>query len=152
MAVTAKKCSKCGATKPLEDFSKNRRTAHGRHPTCKKCKNSAAAGYYQRWTPEQRDLHRARVIKSRYGIEVSLIHALYEKQEGCCAICGRSGERPAESEKRKAPKGVLCVDHCHETGEVRGLLCRSCNLGIGCFSDDVGRLAAATSYLIRGGA
>ena len=153
MAVTSttKACTKCRRELPLSGFHRNSAQPGGRHSICRDCKNSAAAGYYQRWSPEQRALHRSRVLRSRYGIEYDFVKALYERQEGCCAICGTPGEMPASPEKRKAPKGVLCVDHSHETGEVRGLLCRPCNQGLGYFSDDVVRMAAAMSYLLRGG-
>jgi hypothetical protein len=60
------------------------------------------------------------------------------KQNGVCAIC------------HEAPNGVyLCVDHCHITGEIRGLLCHACNVGIGKFSDDPNLLRRAIEYLER---
>ena len=63
---------------------------------------------------------------------------MFEKQGGCCAICGGvnvNGRR-------------LAVDHEHETGKVRGLLCDKCNLAIGLF-DDINNLASAIKYLSR---
>jgi Recombination endonuclease VII len=57
------------------------------------------------------------------------------KQNGLCAIC-----------KRK-PAKKLCVDHCHATGIVRGLLCRKCNTGLGCYEDNPTFLRSATAYL-----
>ena len=60
-------------------------------------------------------------------------------QEEACAICGY----PQFSED-------LSIDHCHETGEVRGLLCKHCNLGLGHFRDDPERLKAAIDYLNQG--
>ena len=45
---------------------------------------------------------------------------------------------------------VLCIDHDHESGEVRGLLCRYCNVGLGKFSDEVQLLVKAASYLMEG--
>lgn len=62
---------------------------------------------------------------------------LLEQQSGVCAICGKP-------DKRK-----LSIDHCHETGAIRGLLCRRCNLGLGCFGDDVEALKKAIEYLER---
>jgi len=59
------------------------------------------------------------------------------RQNGRCASCKI---RPAET---------LCVDHCHRTGMVRGLLCRKCNTGLGCFNDSPALLHAAAAYLRR---
>lgn len=61
---------------------------------------------------------------------------LAAKQEGCCAICGERTERKH-----------LDVDHDHKTGQIRGLLCNSCNQGLGYFKDDQRRLCAAIDYL-----
>lgn len=64
--------------------------------------------------------------------------ALFDKLDGRCAIC------------RKTPTGRmgLCVDHDHETGRVRGLLCWKCNTALGVFDDDTAKLRAAIAYLI----
>jgi hypothetical protein len=59
------------------------------------------------------------------------------KQRGVCAICGRE-PRPGKH---------LHIDHDHDTGRVRGLLCFSCNVGVGNFHHDVGRIARAREYL-----
>jgi len=71
----------------------------------------------------------------RYGITVAEYDALLQKQGGVCAIC------------RKHSKRRLCVDHCHRTGMVRGLLCVSCNLGLGSLKEDQASLVAALAYL-----
>jgi hypothetical protein len=63
------------------------------------------------------------------------VEALSEKQQNACAIC------------RRVFSAVPHVDHDHQTGQVRGLLCNSCNLGLGLFQDDVERLQNATKYL-----
>tara|TARA_R100001086_G_scaffold244692_1_gene174766 strand:- start:493 stop:747 length:255 start_codon:yes stop_codon:yes gene_type:complete len=62
-------------------------------------------------------------------------------QRGKCAICGK----PECEEKHS----VLHVDHCHTTGDVRGLLCRNCNHVLGLMKDDAALLAAAIAYLER---
>jgi Recombination endonuclease VII len=71
----------------------------------------------------------------RYGISLAEYDALLEKQGGACAIC------------RKRSKGRLCVDHCHVTGMVRGLLCNECNTALGYLKDDQASLVAALAYL-----
>jgi Recombination endonuclease VII len=57
------------------------------------------------------------------------------RRSSLCAIC------------LKAPAERLCVDHCHATGKVRGLLCRTCNVGLGCYRDDPSLVTAAAAYL-----
>ncbi len=75
-------------------------------------------------------------LKYYYGISVEEYDALLARQNGKCAIC------------REKPEGqTLCVDHCHATGKIRGLLCRSCNVGLGNFRDDPRLLRAAIAYL-----
>lgn len=62
-------------------------------------------------------------------------------QNGCCAICSKAIEGKH-----------IHRDHCHQSGEWRGLLCGSCNLGLGMFADDVDLLFRAIDYLKNGGA
>lgn len=75
------------------------------------------------------------------GLNALEYRAYFEAQEGRCAIC--RGE-PAEK-----PWGRLQVDHCHESGDVRGLLCGRCNRGLGNFSDDPAVIQAALVYLAK---
>jgi hypothetical protein len=90
----------------------------------------------KRYTPKKA---ATMAIASRlrlYGVSEGLYQTLLDKQDGRCAICGRLPD------KRK-----LGVDHNHETGEVRGLLCQQCNHAIGLLGDDPQRLQAAIDYL-----
>lgn len=73
-------------------------------------------------------------LRSRYGISLDEYNDMVKKQDGLCAIC-----------KNKPSK--LCVDHNHVTNNVRQLLCRNCNLGIGYFKDNVSYLENAISYI-----
>ena len=76
-------------------------------------------------------------IKSRYGISVEDYERLFLQQDGRCAIC-------------LIPfSGKAHIDHDHETGVVRGLLCRPCNVGLGHFGDSVEGLMRAVAYLER---
>ena len=73
----------------------------------------------------------------RYGMSPEQYYEMYQQQEGKCAICGKDlgdGE-------------YLCIDHESETGEVRGLLCKSCNSGLGFFKDNPTNLKKAIEYL-----
>lgn len=78
-------------------------------------------------------------LKRKYGLTQKEYTEMLDKQKGVCAICGGVCTRR------------LAVDHDHETGKVRGLLCNNCNRGLGHFQDNVGFLDAAIRYLKEGG-
>jgi hypothetical protein len=87
--------------------------------------------------PNDPQYHRSRRLLSVYGLSQEDYDAMLERQGGVCAIC-----------KRKPDKGKpLCVDHCHVTGEVRGLLCHKCNSVLAFGNDDPDILRAAIAYL-----
>ena len=76
-----------------------------------------------------------------YGITLDEYNEMFAEQNGCCAVC----------EKHQIEfKDSLSVDHCHETGDVRGLLCFKCNTGIGKLGDNIEGLERALKYL-KGG-
>lgn len=75
-----------------------------------------------------------------YGITTEQYSELLESQGGGCAIC----DAPPPTETRKK---FLVVDHDHETGKVRGLLCDTCNRGLGLLGDNIVYLCAAVDYL-----
>ncbi len=84
-----------------------------------------------------------RRLKTEYGLTPQDIDELIKSQDGVCAIC--RGSKPAVVKKYN--KNGLCIDHCHQTGKIRGLLCSLCNLGLGAFKDDIESLSAAVIYL-----
>lgn len=83
-------------------------------------------------------------IKHNYGITLDEYQVLFEKQNGVCAIC-------LKPESRKNNKGIdsLAIDHNHETGKVRELLCHRCNAALGMFFEDPLLLEKARDYLIK---
>jgi len=85
--------------------------------------------------PESKAKAIVRSRRHKYGLNVEEYDALVLASGGLCAIC--SGDMGDD----------ICVDHCHDTGAVRGLLCRHCNFGLGHFRDDPERLRAALAYL-----
>jgi hypothetical protein len=80
----------------------------------------------------RRDYYVARNL-AVYGLTPESYRQMVEAQHGRCAICG--------------DKGRLFVDHDHETGSVRGLLCSNCNTALGMFEDDLARIERAIKYL-----
>ena len=91
----------------------------------------------------------AALIKSRYGLKAQDFDAMVKAQKRRCAICLKD---------LNLRKGSVCrdksvaVDHCHQTGRVRGILCSMCNTGLGSFTDSDVKLAAAIQYLRRSSA
>ena len=80
-------------------------------------------------------------LKQQYGIGIFEYREIYKSQNGCCAICGDA--------KVDHGKHGLVIDHCHNKGHIRGLLCAKCNTGLGQFRDDTGLLQKAIDYLNR---
>jgi hypothetical protein len=89
-----------------------------------------------------REVARNRRLKHHYGIDSAWYEQQLEKQNGVCAICHKPENKTINGKLLR-----LAVDHCHDTGLVRGLLCQACNRGIGCFSHDTGVLQSAIAYL-----
>lgn len=80
---------------------------------------------------------RRRALLKTYGLTLDLYEAMLEQQNYCCDIC---------QESLKTGRGTN-VDHCHKTGKTRGLLCRTCNLLLGCAKDRTEILSKAILYL-----
>jgi hypothetical protein len=100
----------------------------------------AKAALYFQTHPECQTRHRAK----KYGLTLEQHEALVAKQSNLCAICGGP-----ERKKRRGVPLSLAIDHCRETGRVRGLLCGHCNTGIGSLQHDPELLRAAIAYLLR---
>lgn len=77
-------------------------------------------------------------LKKLYGLSVSEYEEMYNEAGGCCQVCGVK-----ESELNRR----LAVDHCHNTGKVRGLLCGKCNTALGQLDDDLDKISSLYSYL-----
>lgn len=160
-----KACSKCGEEKALDEFYKNHRAPDGRRGDCKTCVLAARRARYEsdaetlkarvadyrarhpervresqrksrsKWTPEQcRDRNTLR----KYGLSSESFDQMLADQGAACAVC-----------RTDDPGAYWCVDHDHLTGDVRGILCINCNMGLGQFRDDIATLIAAADYLMR---
>ena len=103
------------------------------------------------WEAQSRDKEFRKIknqnLKRSYNIDIDQYEALLEKGNGVCWICFRPETR---KRRKKAPyPEALYVDHHHSSGMIRGLLCRTCNTGIGYFDDDPERVAKAIEYLVK---
>lgn len=127
--ATHKRCPGCGELKPLDDFVRNASKPSGRGGYCRPCQNIVGKRNTERLHGSTRTYH----LKWRYGLIAAEVQELIDEQRGVCAICR---VRPAEH-----------VDHDHETGRVRGMLCFTCNVGIANFGEDRERMRFAMIYL-----
>jgi hypothetical protein len=148
-----KTCSHCKIAKPLDAFCRDRSKKDGRHTQCKPCQYrhkpseetlAKRRQYAARYRQENADKFRAGVrsatLRKKYGIDSEGYDRLLTEQGGVCAICGAGTSRTTWTKR-------LHVDHNHETGEVRGLLCQPCNTTLGHFNDSADLLRKAAEYL-----
>ena len=122
--LMTKQCLSCGVEKPLDEY-------HKKSSRCKICRSKEDRKKYY-------ESDRNNYYKRTYGITAEDYDEMYSEQEGCCAICGI---HQSDDSRR------FCVDHCHHTGQVRGLLCNNCNNGIGKLKDNYDILYRAADYL-----
>jgi hypothetical protein len=110
---------------------------------CKALKQKERKEYMKQWrsenpeyhlSPQRKDYGRNWQRLKKYGIDKEGFEELLHKQGGLCACCGRVMDNPH-------------VDHCHETGLIRGLLCFLCNSGIGKLGDNLCGVLKAVNYL-----
>lgn len=140
-----KYCPKCKTEKSVEEFAKHKARYDGKSSYCKKCNSNAyklwanknkqkVRDYYALLTSDEKyELY----LRKTYGIDIKQYNEMVKSQDYRCAICGLY-----QTEKR-----LLVVDHCHDTGVIRGLLCHNCNVALGNFKDNVQSLENAIDYL-----
>ena len=139
MRLEQKLCSKCNKIKPFDLFNYSKNTKDRKHAWCKQCQSQYAKQRYRYLPNKQRELG----LKSKYGIAIEEYNQLLERQQNRCALCSTT----VAGKGRKN----FCVDHNHETGEVRGLLCFNCNVGLGMLKDSPSLLQRAIRYLEENG-
>lgn len=128
-----KTCTGCKEVKCLDEFSRHSGFKDGRNSRCKVCKTTAQKAGYKSGQYAKVPYSYKKQLKQRYGLTVEEYEAMLERCNGRCQICDS--------------KDKLNVDHCHATGAVRGLLCTSCNTGLGKLGDTREGLLAALRYL-----
>lgn len=143
LLATEKKCCTCQKILPVEAFGKKACDPHLYRSSCKTCLNEKRADHYFRTRGRVRLPNGHPGAKEKRErvpcISPNEYSALEMAQGSRCAICG-TGNKGTRIR-------YWCVDHCHSTKKIRGLLCNKCNLGLGNFSDSPERLIAAASYL-----
>lgn len=154
--MTMKTCQKCKQEKPVAEFHRHSGRRDGLSAKCKACVHAYDQNRYAGQRDRFLEARRAWVrrvgvevarrstrkaqMKRTYGITLDDYDKMVADRGGACDICGCV---PTEDTHKKS----LCVDHDHETGEIRGLLCSACNAAIGLFKDDPAVLSKAIAYL-----
>ncbi len=156
-----RKCRCCKQELPDERFAVSRKKDKSgvikeyRDTTCMVCRRQKYLA-----KPGKRELHRqgnqswyynnpekAKTQRLRkYGIDFDKYNEMREQQNYCCAVC-KTHETEVAQGRAKTPATALHVDHCHETGVVRGLLCTNCNIILGKCYDKPDILERAIQYL-----
>lgn len=140
-------CLQCKQEKPTSDFHASRVKPGKLIGTCKECVSAYFKDYYRRnleryQNDEYRNKAKEASWKNRYGISRAQYEALAKAQGYKCAICGKE-----ETRVNRGDRATMSVDHCHQTGKVRALLCHHCNIGLGNFQDSPDLLVKAMDYL-----
>lgn len=146
-----KTCARCQTEKPLAEFGKSSRTKLGVAVYCKRCMSERhdkwrranlkkAAEDQKRRRHADPERFREYERKAAYGLQPGEYARILAEQDGKCAICRRASNNG---------RGHFHVDHCHDGGQVRGLLCHGCNVSLGHFQHNTAVLEAAISYLNR---
>lgn len=134
-AMLEKQCNDCAEILPIASFSQSVKGLP--MSVCRDCQ-ATRVRVRRAANPEKADRISLRsCLRRKFGMTLEHWDALMLEQGGRCAIC----RKPPREGKR------LTVDHCHDTGAIRGLLCGSCNTGLGMFGDDPDRLEMALGYL-----
>ena len=123
-----KLCTKCNQIKSLEEFSQSKNEKQAVQYHCKDCN--------KKYREQKKEKVKDYQLKRKFGLSLDEYQKMLEEQKGVCKICGQ-----VENNKQ------LAVDHWHTTGQIRGLLCGSCNRGIGYFRDSQDLLLKAVQYL-----
>ena len=143
-----KRCPRCQRDQPISLFAPDRRVPGGLQSHCKPCKATGERERRQRNPDHVRAVeraqyrrnpraHKATDLKWKYGLCFDDYERMIVESSGRCAICSVQFDGPKEP----------ALDHCHDTGAVRGLLCQRCNRAIGLFGDAPETLDSAAKYL-----
>lgn len=140
-----KKCTVCKIEKPYSDYHRSKATKDGYGYRCIACDRAARVKYREENRERFLETSRKTNWMVRFGITPEDYNTMLSEQEGCCAICGTDNPNGSGSNSKKTRN--FSVDHCHETGAIRGLLCTCCNRGLGLLGDNLESLLRAVKYL-----
>ena len=130
-------CRKCGKTLPFSEFYPLRSMRLGYRTDCRTCATAYARSWVEKNPEKAFDSH----LRRRFGITLDEYNAMLAEQGGVCLICGELPTGPRNRRKGKQRTFIARL--------VRGLLCSTCNVGIGNLKDDAATVRAALNYLER---
>lgn len=133
-----KRCPHCATVKPAAEFG-IRGQGRWLKSWCRACESGDMARRYRSNRPHHNETYRRSRLKWQYGMSEAIYLEMLAEQGGRCAIC--------RTDDPGAGRKNWNVDHDHETGMIRGLLCVRCNHLLGMADDDPERLAAAARYI-----
>ena len=130
-------CNKCGEYKNFDNFSPKGTKIDGSKKYSSHCKPCQSETKRRKYSPERK---REKDLRTKYGITITEYNDMLVRQEHRCAICGTSDTKFSHGNR-------FHVDHCHDTGKVRGLLCGRCNVALGHIGDNISTLQSMIDYL-----
>lgn len=138
----SRRCNNCGVEKSSDDFYSRYDQRHLKMAVCKDCKREYARQYHaeNKEDPQFKVKRRERRIQFKYGITSSEYDTMLAKQNGVCAGCGTDDTGRYDKFE---------IDHDHETGKVRGLLCGPCNRALGLLKDNADTAISLAAYLVQ---
>jgi hypothetical protein len=160
MEPVTKTCTKCKKEFTLSSFRKTPHTKkykYGVNSVCLVCECAIGRAHYHKPEVRKKQLARGRLrirnwdkernasYLNRFGITAKDYDKMVVERNNLCDICGLPESRMG-SDGRKTR---LSIDHCHLTGNIRGLLCSRCNMAIGLFDDDADKLKKALKYIYK---
>jgi hypothetical protein len=153
--LTGRVCTVCKTYKPIDQFRTRPRKTTATRPrsTCTECEAAKTAAYRQanpdkvgeakrKWERNNPDAVARIQLRAKartLGLDPEMIVAHFESHSGLCDLCSRP----------PVAYSNLSIDHCHTTGEFRGLLCSPCNLALGLLRDDAELMRRAADYVTR---
>lgn len=156
MINQTKVCCHCNQEKNIYQFADANncgKGGDGHAHYCRDCSNiltpreksAIVTRLWRKNNKERHDTpHKDRNLKKTYGISLEQYNAMLAAQNSVCAVCGEASVMTRKSDGRLHS---LCVDHDHETGEIRALLCARCNTLLELIEQNPRRLAALEKYL-----
>lgn len=115
--------------------------------TCRLCNTERYVNeFYDKGRHKKSECKRCTNLYRNFKINARDYDIMFNNQKGRCAIC----ETDTSHNHQNGNVTKLAVDHCHTTGEIRGLLCSKCNRGIGYLQDNINNLKNAVKYLSKG--